>query len=408
LTQRIIDTGKFPKLIQESGTATSVVVALNSALKENSEIHQNNLLLHRVLSKVYRIFVELMWFQCQLNGDGLTSSDTKQDIFVLTHKMASILGKNEIQSKFNYLCAQEAAKHLTPPNEDIIRKYTGNLFALAESLSEQSIFSFATAFLKLAQDIDQDWARDWYKDVHFMNWIIIPLKTVPSLDIAFVETILAINLGIKDLRTKNRQYTICLAHILTKFLLHPRADQEVRKKSLEQLAILLNLKEKGLRTKVLNAIKQHYTPQLIISIAENQDQYLKTRRFARQCLEKISRNPICQEYFPQIGIIKQQSIKPLKEIIIAQKSIMKTKNKDIQNQKINTAEQISIEENKPITRGGKSIDTEETIKKLKEDFEKKSAKEKRIKGEYKQLGILQNWITDIDTEESQYLQEILG
>jgi len=409
LTNYIISTGKFPENHRDFGTASSIVVKLNTVFAEFAEMNQNNNKLHRVLSKVYRIFVELMWFQCQLNGVTPTYSKTKQDIIQLSDKMISGLGKDEIQAKFNYRCAQEAAKHLNPPTQEIIQKYMGDLFALAGAIADNSIPAFISAFFQLAQDIDQDWARDWYKDVHCMNWMIIPLKTIPSLEIDIISTIDGFKWGNKELRTKDRQYTICLAIISTKFIQHPNADQALKHKSHELLNTLLRLKEKGLKSKMLTSIAQqtNHTPNIIITIAESQDKFFKTRRFAEQCLAKIYNNPnYSPEHNEQIGLIKPQNNPPLKKTIKDKKSTLKKEKEEIKSEKDKIILKLKIEEEKLNVRGGESIDTEETMK-LKAEFGTKSAKEQQIKDMYQQLRLLEEWIPDIDTEETQYLQEIL-
>jgi len=407
LTNTIITTGILPAGIQDFGTLTTVVVNLNKVFTAVAEHHQSNNKLHRVLSKVYRIFVELMWFQCQINDNSPILPDTKQEITVLLQKMADGLGKNEIQAKFNYRCALEAAKHLNPPSQVFIQKYTGDIFAIAGAIAEKSVSNFAKAFLQLAIDIDQDWVRDWYKDVHCINWIIVPLKTIPSVELDIITSIEGFNLERHKLRTKDSQYTIGLAIISKKFIQHPKADPDLKKKSLELLAILFRLKEKGLKTKVLASIHQkNYTPELISTIAESQDKFFKTRRFTEQCFNKILDNPLCAEQREQIDLIKKNP--PLKETIKADKTSLKTRKAEIKNQKNHITLQISKEKEKNKVRGGEMIDPIETIKQLNEQFDTKTVQEQQIYDKYQQLSHLEKWIPNIDTEETQYLQEIFG
>ncbi|KIC74340.1 coiled-coil domain-containing protein [Candidatus Protochlamydia amoebophila] len=261
-----------------------VVKALNDIILDDKTYTLSSF--HQSLSKVYRIFIELTWYQCYCQRSWQTLNKTRDSIIENSKNIISVLPKNEISTRFEYRCAEQAAKCLKVV-ESFWKKSPEHILNIGESAEGTSFFGIIKGFQGFIKDARNDWVHEWYLYIHELRWLSANIKTQEDF-----KNIIGVRL--KNFQEKGNKYTICLALIFVDLIKNPEVTENVRKLAAKGLADLFIIREHGdiiaYLAKLLSQVK--FTEKAAIKA----DRYWKTRFLIMQSLEELAKDPAYKEY----------------------------------------------------------------------------------------------------------------
>ncbi|WP_213106659.1 hypothetical protein [Candidatus Protochlamydia amoebophila] len=348
---------------------------------------------HRSLSKVYRLFIEITWYQCLRQGSLPTWNKTRDSIITNSRSIHSILPEKEIGARFEYRCAEQAAKCLTVV-KSIWKKYPNHILNIGESAEGSSFFGVIKGFQELNKDVKKDWLQAWYPYIHELRWLSTNIKTQKDFK-NIIET------RLKDFQDKGKKYTVCLALTFVDLIKNPGVTENVRKLASEQLAKLFLLRDQDrLSTLTERALGKFPNVKLLQKTVKNEDRYWKTRSLIMQSLEKLVEDSAYKEYI-------RDSIKSLREvrthsIHAEEKEEIQKSLKILEEDKEEFQKAIEQDESSLAAKKGKKQrgedDIEELEAKLKNDLEEKG----NIERDLEAMHLVEKVLEELHEEEEEY------
>ncbi|MBS0648937.1 MAG: hypothetical protein JSS10_06925 [Verrucomicrobia bacterium] len=239
--------------------------------------------LHRKLCKVYRIFIEIVWIQCYLKGDEQPIwTKTKNRIREDSENILSVLPKRAVEAEFEYACAREAAKCLSP-SEAFWFKYISQAAAIAAAIKAMDISDIWIALKPLIQDYKEDWIQGWYLDIQHLRW----LATIATTVSAFNKTVSKEE--IKACIEQGGHCSVGIVLVFIEIIKNPHAEPALKdlvfhgNQDFCGLKHMIDLEHKH---GILDYLK--HPTEILRAVARNPDRYWKTRTLAMQQLQRLA------------------------------------------------------------------------------------------------------------------------
>lgn len=402
---------------EEFDVVTPVVVTLSKILTDVSdnkikEMIQHEYRLHRYLSKSYRVFVELMWYQCKALGMP-TMEETREDITKSSSSARSFLGEKEIKSKFNYRCTKEAATLLKLPINVTIKKFAGHGSAIGAAIKDQSVVDFATAFMNFAEDVKKENAYSWYHETHYLHWTAISIKTKQELDKTkgFI-------LNEDELQNKSGEYVLCLTTIFMDFIKDPKVEEAVKDVAFTNIGLFSQIEDKKIqdvyRSKMLvkflenapNKIARGIKSGAKKIIGHKVDSFAKVRKLAIGYLCKLSTSEKYASYSEKsLSLLDKLPERKYYEQVSDQAKLkaneLKSEKQKCEKDKMQVASAF-----KKASEEGTRGSGDDSLDKIKNEFLLLKEKDEQLKTEIEQYESFQALLEEINREEKEYLREL--
>ncbi|MBS0648394.1 MAG: hypothetical protein JSS10_04110 [Verrucomicrobia bacterium] len=276
--------------ILKEDIVSSVVTELNELVA--AENIQNHIPLHQTLSKVYHIFIEITWYQCWRQQQRPVFTTTIEKILNNCDRIRKNLPKDQAGIWFEYSCAKQAAKCLTP-SETVWGKYIDILLSLGEHIQGKSIFGIIRDAIAIGVEVEKRWIKRWYLPIYQLRWSSTLVRTKRDF-----ETLIGPQL--EKFQKEGGKYTLCLATIYRELIRNPAVEEEAKLLASKELAGLVQLQDdKSIASNLANyLIKRlpHLKP--IKYLAIKADRYWPTRLMITQYafeLKKEGKLPYIRE-----------------------------------------------------------------------------------------------------------------
>lgn len=156
-----------------------VVITLSTVLSLDTIQHQYRLCHH--LSKTYRIFMELSWYQCWRQQEIETYNSTRDALINTAEKVATILPPDQIATKFELRCAEQGARCLFPA-ESVWKTILGSLASAAEAVVGVNAPSFFSAIKEIFIQCAGRLVDSWYLQIYPWRWQSELITTVQEFE----------------------------------------------------------------------------------------------------------------------------------------------------------------------------------------------------------------------------------
>lgn len=341
------------------GIVSPVVITLNEIAWN---LIQHNSPFHRTLSKTYRLFMELTWFQCWKNGQRNTFSETKDKIIKCIEQVLSTLPKQFIDVRFEYDCAYAAAKCLDVPEQMFeLRKTAPLVVALftagtTGAVSANIVVKCFDSMKYLVTNLSQEKPDMWFLDVHYLRW----LSTIVFENERFFPFYKEIE---KFIAKKNPHQNLCLATIFLDLMKSKDTKDGVKKLAVEELINLLGTEDqKGI---VHYALGTWTNSEFLQSIAKQWDSYWEARALIIENINAI----LIEDHFiiPIIDVL----VEKLSSVYQSEKEGARIALSTLKTRYSDNGELIDYLEGELIPgRGAAEVITEEFKQQLQEAFDK--------------------------------------
>lgn len=376
-----------------------VLDALNTIVASPALQHQQPF--HQSLSRAYRVFVELTWHQCWRQNDRPSFASTKEEIITKCSLIKSTLTKDQAEAIFEYSCAKQAGKCLTP-SEGVWRKYVGHILELGGAAEGKSVFGVLKSLLALGTDLEKEWIRGWYFPVYQLRWEATRIKTpkdfgdiiTPHLQRKFFE--------------EGDQYTQCLATIFRDLIKNPEVDAQTKKIAAQGFIDLLRLEENDRISRLVTSVYERVKhPRKVEKKLEyfviKSDRYWLTRFMILHYIDELNKEPstktLLADAVKALLTVQKQSKIPSEKLAIREKlNSLAAEDKEVA---------ALIEKCRAFlgVRGGSEADIKQTEEDLERYLnEKKDITEESQRHDWAQtvLPILE----DLDRAEQEYLAKL--
>ncbi|WP_213105331.1 hypothetical protein [Candidatus Protochlamydia amoebophila] len=373
-----------------------VVCVLNDIL--SLEIVQHTEALHKSLSKVYRIFIEITSFQYYHQGTLKISNKTRDAMIGNSTAMLSLLPENEIGVRFEYRCAEQATKCLKVV-KSALKRYSGHLLDIGESTEGTSFFGILKGSKGFLKEAKKDWVHEWYPPVLELRWISAGIKKQADFkDI--------IEVRLKNFQEKGKEYTICLATIFVDLIKNkdPEVSNNVRMLAANNLANLFLCKDEDRVSKTVNTVLKILPDTKVVqNVVKNEDRYWNTRILIMQSLLKLVKDRTLSEYIqiilPSLDEVQMATNHKLEKRKI-QKILMQLENRIEEYQEIIEEDKAILEANKEEQRDEEDI--QELEAKLKNDEKEKQETEIYLD----KINLAEKALDELHKEEADYLNRL--
>jgi hypothetical protein len=381
-----------------NGDALLIAHKLNDVIATNGIEHQLPFL--RAISKVYRIFLELTWTYSWRQNQMPVHTDTRDKILQSADRMITLLEGHqaEIETQFEYRCAKQAAKCLTP-SEKIWNKYLDHLLNLGEAAQGLSVFGIIKAFKTLVIDTGKDWIQGWYPDVQQLRWLSTRIRTVQDFNDIIVSEL-------PRFKEKGGKYTLCLATIFMELIQNPIVEEGVKTRAATGFADLFRLEDRDRVSRFLNHALKKVPIKPVKEAAKKEDCYLLTRALILEYIEKL----VKEGRYPHLNL--QECVRTL---VTAQKqTVHESERKAIQLKlhelgREKAEIQKFIKETKEYlesTRGESRAGEEEEIQQAKEELQKAVEDQESIEQKFRTLESIEPAFEEVYREEQERLAKI--
>lgn len=262
------------------------------------ETLQNQTDLHRALSKTYRVFVELTWYQAWHKGEETTDIPifpaTKDKAIKCSVDMIEILAKrhNAPEVEFEYRMAQEAAK-LLMPSESIWAKFLESATKTVSGIATLNFEEVWEGLKSIKSEVDKEGVEEWYFDTFFMRWAFVNVHKPKDLKLPMIHAIL--KNSVKKCMEEGREYAQGFLMCLMDILEDPDADPQ-----LKEIAIVGNADLPGIISLFekddASAIVTFCNKIGMDLFAQKFDRFQDARFLAQSFLKKIATDPKFSAY----------------------------------------------------------------------------------------------------------------
>lgn len=352
-------------LIHDERPPHPILKSLHKILEDTS--YQGYLELQRSFSKIFRVVVELSWYQSwRLGIDNkhekiLVDSAFKKDLVDISSTIKKILRarRNVTGARFEFRCAKEAAKRLEPSTE-LWKKYTLHVINLSAAGADRSAGAIWAALKPLIEDISQDCPLGWYlwyQKVHILRWESTLVRTLKDFEEKIVPKIAAC-------REEGGNFSLCLAIVFIELIRRPNVDLEVKRRAFKELIELTHWER---RENLKEYIK--HPSEITHKLMRKADRFWETREVALRFLSKLatSTKDKYKEKYSEYRADSLSAIRTRSEELSNKKSeayaeekrqlsvslgVMQTQSKDFERQLVAIGEQsLNLES----SRGGRGL-----------------------------------------------------
>ncbi|MBS0649341.1 MAG: hypothetical protein JSS10_08985 [Verrucomicrobia bacterium] len=377
---------KHEPLIKE--VVDPVVDELDKAISSRSI--QHNFPLHRTLSKAYRVYIELMWYQCWRQRQLATDKGTRNDLINHAKKNLSILPRDSlIAIKFEYRCAQQAAKCLKP-SESVWNDYLKSGLKIGESISGKNIPGMILGLGELIQQLRLNFVRPWYPDVHTLRWDSTRIQTEQDFNQLFKTKV-------ENFLKKGHNYTLCLAVICKELIKNKQVDGKARDLAFDHLIRLLDLEDLNIADhKHLSRVFDSFPLSKLKKLAKKLDRYYETRILTIKFLGTLSRkNKYANLRAECLNALKKYASKPRFEPV---KKFLESK--FAQMQETSEREEALEDVIAALSEQAKSEANEEKLRKAQSEYQ-------AIQEQKEMYKTLKQELLTIESEENKQLDSFL-
>ncbi|MCB1068180.1 MAG: hypothetical protein KDK56_08345 [Simkania sp.] len=239
--------------------------------------------LMHTLSKVYRVFIELRWYQPWRAHENMpVLSDLKEDFIATTAKLQEVMqarGHTGIGTLFELRCAKRAAMRLAP-SDSTWKKYVDHIASVTTAAVDCSFYDIWQALKAFAEDLKKDCPKKWstwYQTAHTMRWDRLSIQTKQDFDEKIAPKV-------AETFEEGGNHALCLAKVSMELFRHTQ-DEEVRGAVFQILTELFQ-KEKIPGVREL----KHHPKELLRKIVRKPDRFGETRTLCMGYLSTISKN----------------------------------------------------------------------------------------------------------------------
>lgn len=375
---------------------------------------QDRVLLHHSLCKVYRLFVELVWYRSWRLKNRPIWSENRDQMIEHADKLAKeVLKKSQPgvwELEFEYRTAEQAAKCLKP-SENIWKNYIAPLLELIDAAKDQSIMGLWSGFRDLAKEAQKGWLKSWYLDVHVMRWQALRVTTIGDFKAIITPEI-------SKCRENGERYAQCLAAIFMDII----KDKE-KSDDLKSLAFRGDATQPGL----IHIIEwehqgtfqdyKNFPLEILRAMLRKADRFAKARFLAIDYLKKLAGlkkfKSFHKESLQSIQLRKEKLKDKERNPYLEEKKKLTT----LINQLENRLQSTKNNKLKVVGKLGKfseklrSTEDEKEYQKLKEEKGKIEVEigqltedAKKIEGQLEQIGQLITLQNEKDLEEQRYIE----
>ncbi|WP_226988468.1 hypothetical protein [Candidatus Protochlamydia sp. R18] len=310
----------------------------------------------------------------------------------------SLLPENEIGARFEYRCAEQAAKCLKVV-KSALKRYSGHLLDIGESAEGTSFFGVLKGSKGFLKEAKKDWVYEWYPPVLELRWLSAGIKKQRDFkDI--------IEVRLKNFQEKGKEYTICLATIFLDLIKNKDSEvsDNVRMLATKALANLLRCKDEDRVSKTVNTVLKILPDTKVVqNVVKNEDRYWNTRVLIMQSLLKLVKDRTHSEYIqvilPSLDDVQMASNHKLEKRKI-QEVLMKLVNRIKEYQEIIEEDNAILEANKEEQRDEEDI--QELEAKLKNDEKEKQETEIY----FDKINLAEKALEELHKEEADYVNRL--
>ncbi len=220
-------------VLPDEKTVHPIIEDLHSVLEKRG--YQSFIELQRTLSKIFRVFIEISWYQSWRIGinnkeEKVRVADSFRDELINTAKLIKTIlqNRNDVTgARFELRCARQAAKRLEP-STDLWKQYTLHVVKLAAAGGDRNMTAIWDALKPLLQDLERDipygW-HIWYQQAHIMRWEATRVQSVED----FQEKVAN---HIPRCKNQGDNLSLCLSIVLTELIKKPHLNTEVKRRAL--------------------------------------------------------------------------------------------------------------------------------------------------------------------------------
>jgi hypothetical protein len=352
---------------------SSVVFELNEVIPLGSIQHQ--VPLHQTFSKVYRVFIELTWYQCWRQRQQPVYSDYRDKIIANSNLVMTVLPEDQIGVRFEYSCAEQAAKCLTP-SEKIWKKYLDHLLNLGEAAEGGSTFGIVKAFKALDTEAGKDWIQKWYLDIHPLRWISTRIRNMQDFNAMIVPEL-------QKFKDKGGNYTLCLATIFMDLIKNPTVEDQVKIRAAMGFVDIFLLEDQDWISQILNGMLKKIPLNPIQKAAKREDRYLLTRTLILQSIEELVKEgnyPYLEESIKALVTVQRKSIHA------DERRAIQLKLQELSREKAKFQQDIEEKEEYLESTGGENrAGEEEEIQQVKEALQEAVKEQESIEQDFRTL-----------------------
>lgn len=275
-------------------TALSVVVGLDRLV--GCEEIQGEVELHRTLSKVYRICVELTWHQKWKQLNGTVWPETRDKVIAHSARMVPGASATSLEQAFEYRCAQQAAKCLVPTEDEWV-PFAKALMQAGGGAAAQSPSDVMEGFKGLMMWHAKNLVEDWYLATWEVRWVIAQVNTLAAFRTETIKKIVSAYIAVG--LDKGSTYAQGVAILCMDVIRNPEAEEGLKDlmvhgdphSKLPGMISMIQLERPGTFRDFLEHPKEVWK-----AIAKEADRFWKARSLATQFLRDFASNPKFQRY----------------------------------------------------------------------------------------------------------------
>lgn len=278
--------------IHDETTVHPIIADLHEALKYPG--YEGYVGVQRTLSKVFRVFVEMAWYQpWRMDQEIPVKPEFRDGLIEIAGLMKKILKtqENTTGANFELRCAKQAAQRLKPASE-LWKKYLMLLGDTAVGVAGRSIPAVWDALKNLAEELYQDNPGRgifWYPKVHILRWESTRVQTEKDFEEKIVKEILVC-------KNEGDNLSLCLATVLIELIKRPDVDQEVKERALfgRQFKSVRGEPHDGLihliKWEHQETIQEYkkYPSEIVRKVLRRGDRFWETRDLTAQFLIKLA------------------------------------------------------------------------------------------------------------------------
>jgi len=392
-----------------------VVIELNKVVTLNTLQHQREI--HLPLSKAHRVFSDLIWFQCSKQRSLPVFTETRDELISATKKITKTF-PGEVYLKFEYSCARQAAKCLTP-SENIWNKYIDHALEIGSNAESLSFFGTLKSAKDLLAEAEKDWVKEWYPDVQYLRWVSIQVKNKSDF-----ETI--IEPQVNPFGEKGKKRSICLAVVCIELIEKQGVSIEVKEKAVDCLIELYKREDTDRMSRFLNRVEKsaekHKMVRLLLNKAmmkkmiEKEDRYYLTRKLIISYIEEIAKNSDNKQFVEKLKneLLDKNNIKEINKKDLSSKSenISKTKNELLTKKKENILSLNDAREDLKPQRGEDEL-TDSQRKEIEDEIQEIEKENHKINEEIEYIDCLNEAIdclsdvlNELNQEEKEHIEQV--
>lgn len=241
--------------------------------------------LHRSLGKVYRLFIELCWYQSVKNLERPLYTQTQEKIQAAAKDIQKVLlKKTEIAAEFEYACAKQAAKCFNV-SESTWEKYAMRGIRMSSAAVDHNTLELLNGSLELFKDFEKSQFRSWYFECHSLRW----KSTLVKGPLNFNKLVQP---HIDECRSKGGRHATCLTIVFMEIIKNSETKPKLRDHlvrgdgSNPGLVHIVTWEHNGLEDMLRHPSEAYHR------IARKADRFWQARQLAMKYLHKLAASKV--------------------------------------------------------------------------------------------------------------------